>query len=82
MATSGKAGDAARNLADAGLSVSSIGRLLASITYAHKLGREENPCAGGDLREVLAGVRRALGTVPRRKAAATRRPRPRHARRM
>jgi len=58
-------------LADGGLSVASIGRRLASITYAHKLGREANPCTGDDLREVLAGVRRTLGTAPKRKAAAT-----------
>jgi site-specific recombinase XerD len=58
-------------LADGGLSVSSIGRRLAAVTYAHKLGRAENPCTGDDLREVLAGVRRTLGTAPRRKAAAT-----------
>jgi site-specific recombinase XerD len=58
-------------LADGGLSVSSVGRRLAAITYAHKLAREPNPCAGDDLREVLAGVRRTLGTAPKRKAAAT-----------
>jgi integrase len=58
-------------LADGGLSVSSIGRRLASISYAHKLGRAANPCTGDDLREVLAGVRRTLGTAPKRKAAAT-----------
>jgi site-specific recombinase XerD len=58
-------------IADAGLSVSSIGRRLAGIAYAHRLGKFPNPCTGEDLREVLAGIRRTLGTAPKRKAAAT-----------
>jgi len=59
-------------LADGGLSVSSIGRRLAAIAYAHRLGREANPCTGSDdLRELLAGVRRTLGVAPKKKAAAT-----------
>jgi site-specific recombinase XerD len=58
-------------VADGGLSVSSIGRRLTAVSYAHKLAREADPCRGDDLREVLAGVRRTLGTAPKRKAAAT-----------
>jgi site-specific recombinase XerD len=58
-------------IADAGLSVSTIGRRIAAIGYSHKLGRQANPCTGDDLREVVGGIRRTLGTAPRRKAAAT-----------
>jgi site-specific recombinase XerD len=59
------------SLADAVLSVSTIGRRIAAIGYSHKLGRHANPCTGDDLREVIGGIRRTLGTAPRRKAAAT-----------
>jgi site-specific recombinase XerD len=58
-------------MADAGLSVSTLGRRIAAIGYSHKLGRQANPCTGDDLREVLSGIRRTLGTAPKRKAAAT-----------
>jgi hypothetical protein len=37
-------------IADAGLSVSPIGRDLAGIAYSHKLGRIPNSCVGDDLR--------------------------------
>jgi site-specific recombinase XerD len=57
--------------AQSGLSVSSIGRRLAGIAYAHKLAQQRNPCATEDVKIVLAGVRRTLGTAPKRKAAAT-----------
>jgi site-specific recombinase XerD len=53
------------------LSVSSIGRRLAGISYAHKLAQQANPCATDDVKVVLAGIRRTLGTAPKRKAAAT-----------
>jgi site-specific recombinase XerD len=58
-------------IATEGLSVSSIGRRLAGIAYAHKLRKEPNPCAADDVRVILAGIRRTLGTAPKRKAAAT-----------
>jgi site-specific recombinase XerD len=57
--------------ARAGLSVSSISRRLAGIAYAHKLRKLPNPCATDDVRVILAGIRRTLGTAPKRKQAAT-----------
>jgi integrase len=58
-------------IASAGLSVSSIGRRLAGIAYAHKLAKEPNPTDAEDVKVILAGIRRTVGTAPRRKAAAT-----------
>jgi integrase len=46
-------------------------RRLAGIACAHKLAREENPTAAEEVKVVLAGIRRTVGCVPRRKAAAT-----------
>jgi site-specific recombinase XerD len=59
------------SLASAGLGVSSIGRRLAGIAYAHKLRRQPDPGATEDVKVVLAGIRRTVGTAPKRKAAAT-----------
>jgi integrase len=59
-------------IADAGLAVSSIGRRLAGIAYAHKLAKAPNPTGGEEVKVVLAGIRRTVGAAPRhRKAAAT-----------
>jgi site-specific recombinase XerD len=58
-------------IATEGLGVSSIGRRLAGIAYAHKLSRQPNPCTAEDVKVILAGIRRTLGTAPKRKAAAT-----------
>jgi site-specific recombinase XerD len=58
-------------IASDGLSVSSIGRRLAGIAYAHKLAKASNPCATDDVRVILAGIRRTIGTKPKRKQAAT-----------
>jgi site-specific recombinase XerD len=58
-------------VASAGLSVSSIGRRLAGIAYAHKLAKQPNPTTAEEVKVVLAGIRRTIGTAPRRKAAAT-----------
>jgi hypothetical protein len=57
--------------AAAGLSVSSIGRRLAGIAYAHKLAKHANPTIAEDVKVILAGIRRTVGTAPRPKAAAT-----------
>jgi site-specific recombinase XerD len=54
-----------------GLSASSIGRRLAGIAYAHKLTKLPSPTGSDDVRVILAGIRRTLGTAPKRKAAAT-----------
>jgi site-specific recombinase XerD len=59
------------SVASDGLGVSSIGRRLAGIAYGHKLARQPDPCATEDVKVVLAGIRRTVGTAPRRKAAAT-----------
>jgi site-specific recombinase XerD len=58
-------------IACTGMSASSIGRRLAGIAYTHKLAREPNPTIAEDVKVILAGIRRTLGTAPRRKAAAT-----------
>jgi integrase len=38
---------------------------------AHKLRKEPNPTGADEVKVVLAGIRRTVGTAPRRKAAAT-----------
>jgi site-specific recombinase XerD len=58
-------------IASEGLSVSSIGRRLAGIAYGHKLRKAGNPCHDERVKVILAGIRRTLGTAPKRKAAAT-----------
>jgi site-specific recombinase XerD len=60
-----------RAIASAGLSVSSIGRRLAGIAYAHKLAKEPNPTAAEEVKVILAGIRHTVGTAPRRKQAVT-----------
>ena len=57
--------------AQSGLSVSSIGRRLAGIAYAHKLRQLPNPTSVEKVKVILAGIRRTIGTGPKRKAAAT-----------
>jgi len=54
-----------------GLAVSTIGRRLAAIAYAHELAGHEPPTSSKDVKVILAGIRRTLGTAPKRKAAAT-----------
>ena len=54
-----------------GLSVSSIGRRLAAIKYAHRLKELELPTASERVRTVLAGIRRTCGAPPDRKAPVT-----------
>jgi integrase len=54
-----------------GLAVSSIGRRLAAIAYAHELAGHESPTSSKAVKVVLAGIRRTVGTAPKRKAAAT-----------
>jgi site-specific recombinase XerD len=58
-------------IAAAGLSASSVNRRIAGIAYAHMLARQPNPTASEEVRIVLAGIRRTIGTAPKRKAAAT-----------
>jgi integrase len=54
-----------------GLSASTIGRKVAAISYAHRLKRLESPCRDERVRTVVAGIRRSVGTAPRRKQAIT-----------
>jgi integrase len=53
------------------LTVSSIGRRIAGIAYAHLERGQPNPCTAPELKRVLGGIRRDKGTKPKRKAAAT-----------
>jgi integrase len=54
-----------------GLSASTIGRKVAAISYAHRLKRLDSPCRDERVRTVVAGIRRSVGTAPRRKQAIT-----------
>ncbi len=54
-----------------GLSVSSLGRRVAGIAYAHSLAGYETPTGSKAVKEALAGIRRTVGAKPRRKTAAT-----------
>jgi site-specific recombinase XerD len=59
-------------LASAGLSVSSIARRLAAIAYAHAMAGHKLQTSAREIKVVIAGIRRTVGTAPRhRKAAAT-----------
>jgi site-specific recombinase XerD len=57
--------------ASEGKSVSTIGRRLAGISYAHKLAKQGNPSRDDEVRMILSGIRRTCGVAPKRKAAAT-----------
>jgi site-specific recombinase XerD len=52
------------------LKVSTIQRRLASISQAHKLAGHENPTASAEVRAVMKGIRRELGTAQARKQPA------------
>lgn len=58
-------------LADAGARVATIGQRLAAISFAHRTAGLPNPATCEDVREVMAGIRRKLGTAPSRKAPVT-----------
>jgi site-specific recombinase XerD len=58
-------------IADAGLSVSTLNRRLAAIAYAHRLKGFDAPGSAEPIRMVMRGIRRTLGTAPKRKAPAT-----------
>lgn len=57
--------------AEAGRAVSTIGRRCAAIAYAHKLAKLPDPTDDEDVRAVMKGIRRRIGTAPNRKTAAT-----------
>jgi site-specific recombinase XerD len=50
---------------------STIGRRLAAIRYAHKLGGFPPPTDDERVKATMRGIRRTLGTAPRKKAPAT-----------
>jgi site-specific recombinase XerD len=59
------------NIADSGLSASTISRRLAAIGYAHKLKGFEPPGNAETVRAVVRGIRRRIGTAVTQKAPAT-----------
>lgn len=44
---------------------------LSAIAYMHRVGKQPNPCDTAEVKEMLAGIRRTIGTAPRRKKAIT-----------
>lgn len=44
---------------------------LSAIAYQHRIGKQPNPCDTAEVKEMLAGIRRTIGTAPRRKKAIT-----------
>ena len=57
--------------ANRGTKVSTIGRRLAAIRYAHKLAGHEPPTNSEAVKATLRGIRRTAGSAPVRKAPAT-----------
>lgn len=60
-----------RHEAVRGLKVSSIGRRLSSLAYAHRDAGHPSPTDDPHVRAVWHGIRRTLGVAPRRVAPAT-----------
>ena len=58
-------------IANSGAAVSTIGRRLAAIGYAHKLKGFDAPGSAEPVRAVFRGIRRRLGTAVNQKAPAT-----------
>jgi integrase len=54
-----------------GLTASSIGRRLCAIAHEHKTNKLANPIADYDVKEILKGIRRTIGTAPRPKTPLT-----------
>ena len=54
-----------------GMTASTVARRLAAIRYAYALKGLEPPTGAEAVKAVARGIRRALGTAPRRKAPAT-----------
>lgn len=59
------------HLADSGRSPSTIAQRLAAIRWAHETQGFPSPSESRGVRSVMAGIRRRLGTSPKRKAPAT-----------
>jgi hypothetical protein len=58
-------------LADRGLAVASISQRAAAIAHRHRKAGHEAPSANPVVQDTLRGIRRTIGTAPRRKSAAT-----------
>src|SRR5690606_32752966 len=56
---------------NAGIKVSSIAVTLAAIDHWHREAGLLSPCDNDGVRAVLRGIRRTIGTAPKRKAPAT-----------
>jgi site-specific recombinase XerD len=56
---------------EAGSRPSTVGRRVAAIRYAHKLAGHPVPTDDERVRATMRGIRRSLGTAPRKKAPAT-----------
>jgi integrase len=57
--------------AERGTKASTIGRRMAAIRYAHKLGGRPIPTDDERVRATARGIRRTIGTAPTKKAPAT-----------
>jgi site-specific recombinase XerD len=57
--------------ATSGLKHSTISRRLAAIRYAHKIAGHEPPTGAEAVKAIMRGIRRSVGTAPKRKAPAT-----------
>jgi integrase len=51
--------------------VATVRRRLASVSKAHQVAGHPSPATAPEVRETMAGIRRALGVAPTAKAAAT-----------
>jgi site-specific recombinase XerD len=58
-------------LADRGLSAASIGQRAAAIAHRHRKAGHEAPTTNPVVQDALRGIRRTVGTAPKRKSAAT-----------
>ena len=59
------------SLADRGIRPSSIGRVVAAITYVHRCAGMETPATSMLVRQTVRGIRRTVGTAVNAKAPAT-----------
>ena len=57
--------------AETGSRPSTLGRRVAAIRYAHRLAGHAVPTDDERVRATMRGIRRSLGTAPRKKAPAT-----------
>src|SRR4051794_39081944 len=56
---------------EAGTGPSTLGRRIASIKYAHKLAGHPPPTDDERVKATMRGIRRSVGTAPRKKSPAT-----------